>query len=250
MKRTHPYAAVVCAVLAVLLADPCAGGQEQGPKPSPRPPEIEKLLQLAKDPDQLRQALSDPKQVQELMNLMESDAVREFASNPQNLISLMTEINPGQIRDVVQSIDPSIVRKAATARWMERLRKQLGASEEEWKVLAPKIEGLQRAQQEVRAGIRGFRPGGAGSSTGGGRGFGNLFGPGPGEPSEVEHAAETVRMAVNEPDIPDRDARLALEHYRKAREKARGRLAEAERELRELITQRQEAMLVMLGLLE
>jgi hypothetical protein len=133
---------------------------------------------------------------------------------------------------------------------MERLRKQLGASDEEWKVLAPRIESLLRAQQEVRAGIRGFRPGGMRPSAGGDRGFGNLIGPAPGEPSDVEYAADTVRMAVEAPEIPDRDARLALEEYRKAREKARGRLAAAERDLRELITQRQEAILVLVGLLE
>lgn len=251
MNRIHRAAARVCVIALLLSGAPRAGAQQQDEKPPARPPEVERLVQLAKDPDRLRQALSDPQQVEELMDLAESDAVREFARDPQNLLRLMTEVNPGQIRDVIQSIDPSVVRRAMASRWMERLRKQLGATDEEWKVLAPKVENLLRAQQEARAGVRGVRPGGNGA-PGGGRSspFANPFGPGAEETSEVEYAAETVRMAVRAPEIPERDTALALAEYRKARDKARARLADAERELRELITQRQEAVLVLLGVLE
>ena len=241
------------AVVAVVLADPCTHGQQPSQKPPARPPEIEKLLQLAKDPDRLREALTDPRQVQEMMDLMESDAVREFASDPQRVMGLMSEINPLAIRDVVQSVDPSIIRRAATARWLERLKKQLGATDEEWQVIAPRIEDLLRAQQEARAGIRGFRMGGMGApggGSGGGRGFGNLLGRGSEDPSDVELAAEAVRSAAEDPDFSSRETSLALKEYRKARGKARERLAAAEHGVRELITHRQEAILMMLGVLE
>lgn len=251
MKRIRICAAVV--ILLALWADPGTFAQQQGGKPPGRPPEVEKLLQLAKDPDRLRDALSDPRRVQELMDLMESDAVREFASDPQQVMGLMTEIDPLRIREVVQSIDPSIIRRAATARYMERLRKQMGATEEEWQVLAPRIEALLRAQQEARAGIRGMRLGGMGPSggvPGGGRGFGNLLGRGAEGPSDVELAAEAVRFAAEDPDLSRHDTALALKEYRKARDKARERVAAAERDVRELVTRRQEAILMMLGLLE
>jgi hypothetical protein len=237
------------ALQALLLAPPSSWSQEQGQKP-PRPPEIEKLLQLAKNPDKLREALTDPQRVQELMDLMESDAVREFARDPQRIMELMTEINPGQLRDAIQSIDPTIMRRAATARWMERLRKQLGATDEEWKVVGPRVEALLAAQQEARAGIRGFRAGGFGGPPAGGGGGRGFFGPGPQESSAVEEAAAAVREASQDPSVPDRDTALALREYRKARDRARERLATAERDLRELLTQRQEAILVTLGLLE
>ena len=232
-------------LMVLLLTVPQAPGQQAGEKPAARPPEVEKLVQLAKDPDRLRQALSDPQKVQEIMDLVESDAVREYVSDPQRVMALMTEIDPGQMRQVIQSIDPSIVRRAAMGRWMERLRKQLGSTDEEWKVLAPRIENLLGAQQEARAGTRGVRPG-----AGGGGRFGNFMTARPAEPSDLELAAEAVRMAARDPDVPDRDTILALREYRKARDKARERLAAAERDVRELLTQRQEAILLMIGLVE
>jgi hypothetical protein len=236
------------AVLGVLLAVPCAVAQQQGQgqKRSERPPEIEKLVRLAKDPDRLRKALSDPQQVQEMMNLMESDAVREFASDPSRVMELMTEIDPIKIQEVVRSVDPNILRRAALNRYLEQLRKRLDASDEEWAVLAPRLEHLIRAQQEARTGISGMRGGGGG---GGGRG-GGFFAPSREKPSDLELAAEAVRLAARDPDIPNRDTSLALKEYRKEREKARAKLAAAEQELRDLVTQRQEAILVMLGVLE
>jgi hypothetical protein len=231
--------------MAVLLAMPPALAQEQA-KPPGRPPEVQKLIDMAKDPDRLRQAMSDQRQVMEVLKLMESDAVQQYFRDPLRIAELMTEINPEQIREVMQSVDPSIIRKAAMARYMERLRQQLGASEEEWKVLEPKVDKLLQAQQEVRAGIRGIGGGGIG---GGGRG-GGFLGANSGEPSEVEEAASALREAARDPDVPARDTALVLKDYRSAREKARRRVADAQRELRDLLTQRQEAILLMNGLLE
>lgn len=235
-----------CAAMAVLLTMPPALAQEQA-RPPARPPEVQRLVDMAKDPERLRRAMTDPRQVQEVLRMMESDAVQQYFRDPLRIAELMTEINPEQIREVMQSIDPSIIRKAAMARWMERLRLQLGATDEEWKVLEPKVEKLMQAQQEVRAGIRGIGGGG----PGGGSGRGGFFGGGnTGEPSEVEAAATDLREAARDPDVAARDTALALKDYRSARNKARQRVADAERELKELLSQRQEAILLMNGLLE
>jgi hypothetical protein len=232
--------------MAVVLTMPPALAQDQA-KPSSRPPEVQKLVDMAKDPERLRQAMTDPRQVQEVLRMMESDAVQQYFRDPLRIAELMTEINPEQIREVMQSIDPSIIRKAAMARWLERLRLQLGATDEEWKVIGPKVEKLVQAQQEARAGIRGI--GGGGPGGGGGRG--GFFGGGnAGEPSEVEAAATELRQAARDPDVAARDTSLALADYRAARAKARQRLADAERELKDLLTQKQEAILLMNGLLE
>jgi len=234
-----------CAALAVVLVVPPALAQEA--KPSARPPEVQKLVDMAKDPERLRQAMSDPRQVQEVLRMMESDAVQQYFRDPQKIMELMTEINPEQIREVMQTVDPSIIRKAAMARYMERLRQQLGASEEEWKVLEPKVDKLLQAQQDVRAGVRGI--GGGGGGFGGGRG-GGFFGANAAPQSEVEQAAAALRGAARDPDVAARDTVIALKDYRKAREKARQRVANAERELKELLSQRQEAILLMNGMLE
>jgi hypothetical protein len=145
-------------------------------------------------------------------------------------------------------VDLSLVRKAAEVRWMERLRIQLGASDEEWKVLEPKIRQLLGAQQVARAGVRGSRPAGLGPAGAGG--LANFAGGGAAAPSEVSEAAAALREALQDADVPDRDRGILLAQYRKARDNARQRVAQAESELRELVTQRQEAILVNIGLME
>jgi hypothetical protein len=159
----------------------------------------------------------------------------------------MSEIDPEQIRQAMQAVDPSIIRQVAAARMLERLRQQLGASDAEWKVLGPKVEKLMHAQQELRAGIRGTGRGGFAGGFGGGRGVGNMLGGQ--EPSEVEEAAAALREAADDPVVGPREASRRLTAYRKAREKARQRLEKAENEVRELLTQRQEGILVMMGLM-
>jgi len=247
MKPRCVYTVVLGVALTMPLSGPLARAQQDADAPAPRPPEIERLMELAKDPDRLRQVMSDPEQVREVMRLMESDAVREFVRDPQHVRELMSEINPEQIRQAVQAVDPSVVRQAVAARWMERLRRQLGATDEEWKALGPKVEKLLRAQQEVRAGIRGVGRGGFAGGFGGG-GFGNLPGGNAGEPSEVEDAAAALREAAEDPDVSSRETSRRLLAYRKAREKARQRLEQAEREVKELLTSRQEGILLVLGL--
>ena len=200
---------------------------------------------MAKNPDRLREMMSDPQQVQELLRLMDSDVVRDYITDPTHIAELMSEVNPEQIRQAMQSVDPSIMRKAALMRYLERLRQQLGATEEEWKVLGPRVEKLIAAQQEARAGVRGI---GGGRGAFGGPGFGR--GANAGEPSAVQEAAAALREATRDPDIAARDTAIALRDYRAARDTARKRATEVEQELREFLTQRQEAILMMNGLLE
>ena len=79
---------------------------------------------------------------------------------------------------------------------------------------------------------------------------GAVYGGGAAAPSEVTQAAAALREALQDPDVPDRDRGILLAQYRKARDTARQRAAQAAGELRDLLTQRQEAILVTLGLLE
>ena len=247
MTTRRRWALFASVVMTVSMAGANARAREDAAPP--RPPELERLLELARDPDRLRQAMSDPQQVRELMGLMESDAVREFVRDPQRVRELMSEIDPIAIRQAMQAVDPAIIRQVAAARALERLRVQLGATDVEWKVLGPKLETLIRSRQEVRAGIRGVGRGAFAGGFGGGRGLGGFPSAG-GEPSEVEEAAEAVRAAAEDPDVGPREAARRLATYRKAREKARERLDKAEREVKELLTQRQEGILLMMGLVE
>jgi len=232
------------ATLLLATIVPNAWAQNAAAPAAARPPEIEKLLELGRDPDRLRQAMSDPKQVQEVMRLMESDVVREYFRDPQHIRELMSEIDPEQIRQTMSEVDPTILRRAALMRTLERLRVQLKPTDEEWKVLAPRIEKLLLAQQDVRAGLRGAGRGGFGGA------FGNFGGSNLAPTTEVEEAAADLREVAQDPTVNSAEAKRRLSIYRKAREKARQRVEEAERDLKELLSQRQEGLLVMLGVLE
>jgi len=232
------------ATLLLATIVPNAWAQNAAAPAAARPPEIEKLLELGRDPDRLRQAMSDPKQVQEVMRLMESDVVREYFRDPQHIRELMSEIDPEQIRQTMSEVDPTILRRAALMRTLERLRVQLKPTDEEWKVLAPRIEKLLLAQQDVRAGLRGAGRGGFGGA------FGNFGGNNLAPTTEVEEAAADLREVAQDPTVNSAEAKRRLSIYRKAREKARQRVEEAGRDLKELLSQRQEGLLVMLGVLE
>src|SRR4051812_32899013 len=62
------------------------------------------------------------------------------------------------------NFDPAQFRE----RYMNSIKEQLKADDDEWKVLSPKIEKLMTVQRDARAGgggFRGGRPGGGGGGT-------------------------------------------------------------------------------------
>jgi hypothetical protein len=135
---------------------------------------------------------------------------------------------------------------------MDRMKETLGATDEEWKVLAPKLEKVMTAAREARAGgmggMGGFGPGGRGG-PGGGRG---------GAPGAADTANQTplakasadLRTTLDNKSATAAEIEKKLTAYRDARDKAQAALVKAQKELKELLTQRQEATLVMMGTLD
>lgn len=139
------------------------------------------------------------------------------------------------------------------AQWRERMNKmmqeQLGASDEEWKVLSPKIEKVQTAQRDSFGGfgMMGFgRRGGPGGPPGG------PGGPGAGNQpqSKIAQAQTDLRSMLDKKDAGAPEIASKLTAYREAREKARKEVQESQKILKDLVTQRQEAVLVLMGVLE
>jgi len=132
------------------------------------------------------------------------------------------------------NFDPAQMRE----RFMNSIKEQLKADDDEWKVLSPKIEKLMTAQRDARAGGGGFR----------GRGGG---GGGDNQPTTpVAKASADLRTALDNKDTPAEDIAKKLAALREARDKARADLAAVQKELKEVLTQRQEAVLVTMGMLE
>ena len=152
---------------------------------------------------------------------------------------------------------------------MERYQEQLAMSADEFKVVQPLIENVMTKQREAGAGRGGFggfgrgggqggpggggRPGGGGAAAqgggaaggadpaqGGGRGRGG-FG---GAPSPEQEALQKAIESGTPAEIKSR-----LDAYRDARKKKEAELQEAREKLRKVLTAKQEAQLVMGGLL-
>lgn len=160
-----------------------------------------------------------------------------------------------------RNFDPERMREMI----MSRMQEQLDASDDEWTVLAPKIEKVWELQRETRAGGmgRGFfgpppgfgGPGGPGGPDGPrgearGEGRGGRFGRGGGFGPEPSPEMEALQTVLENENAPADDIQAKLKAYREARDKKEAELKTAREELRQLLTIRQEAMLVMMGTLE
>lgn len=141
------------------------------------------------------------------------------------------------------NFDPQQFRQ----RMYEQIKTQLKASDDEWSVIQPKLDKVMEAQRAMRPGwgMRGNRGGNRpGPSPDGGA-------PASDRPqSELEKATTELRTALDaeSTSAPDLAAKLAA--VRAARAKAQAELTAAREELKQLLTARQEAVLVMMGSLE
>ena len=136
-------------------------------------------------------------------------------------------------------------------RMTERTRELLDVkNEDEWKLIQARIEKTQEAQREVR-GLSGdfrllfSRPGGDQPSGGdqGGRTRGGGFGGTPNPDSEALSKAVTTKA-------PTDDLKQRLAKVREARKAAEAKYDKAADDLRQVLTVRQEATLVAVGLLK
>lgn len=155
----------------------------------------------------------------------------------------------------------------------ERMREQLGATSEEWKVLGPRVMKVMTLSRQSAGGMRMGRmfgrpggPGGPGApgdqggpNAGNNRGNrgnrgdraqrprGGMFG---GEPTAVDTAADELQTTLENTSATPEEIKSKLTALRTAKEKAKQELAVAQKDLREVLTLRQEAQLVVMGLLD
>jgi len=124
----------------------------------------------------------------------------------------------------------------------ERMREQLGATEAEWtKVLKPRINKVQTLQRQMRGGFRGRRPR---------RAEGAAEGAARPEQSDVEKKTAALRNLLDDEASGAAAIKAALGALRKAREKTQKELDAARKKLQEVVTVRQEAQLVLTGVLD
>jgi hypothetical protein len=166
---------------------------------------------------------------------------------------------PGADRGNRANFDPAQMR----ARMMENWKQQLGATDEEWKVIEPRLTKVMELNRDAMSGGRGGMfgfgrmRGGPGGDQGNRAGDqGNRAGnrqrfPGQEnrEPTAVEKAAETLSTTLENQTASADTIKQQLTALRAAREKAKSDLAAAQQDLRQILTLRQEATLVVNGML-
>ena len=146
-----------------------------------------------------------------------------------------------------QPMDP----EQARARMMDNLKERLGASDEEWQALQPKVEGVLAAQMNARTGaMMGMAMGRGGPGGGPGGGAGRGPGGPEGEPTALMTAGRELRELLQDEAAGNDAIKEKLEAFRGARKQSETELDAARAELQGLVTLRQEALLVAMGLLE
>jgi hypothetical protein len=142
------------------------------------------------------------------------------------------------------NFDPEQMRQ----RMMERYREDLEVkSDDEWKLIEARITKVTDARREIGfggmrfgGGRRGGDNGGGGGDQGGRRSFGG------GTPSPE---VESLQKAI-EAKAPADELKAKLAKVREARKQKEANLAKAQDELRKVLSVRQEASAVLMGLLQ
>ena len=127
-------------------------------------------------------------------------------------------------------------------RMMDHMKEQLKATDEEWTVIKPLLDKVMQARE---AGMRGrFR-----GMMGGRRGPDNQQQPNtPAQPGQAE--TDALRAALDDANAPADTIKTKLAAVRDAHAKSEEELKKAREALRGVLTQRQEAELVLMGMMD
>lgn len=142
--------------------------------------------------------------------------------------------------------DPAQMRE----RMMTMIKERLGVGDEEWQVIQPRLEKVMQLNREATSGgMRGmFGRGGRGGRGGEQPGAANNERQQP--QTATEKAMDELQKTLENKDARPEEIKAKLTALREAREKAKQELVKARESLRELLNQRQEAELVMMGTLD
>ena len=122
--------------------------------------------------------------------------------------------------------------------FLERLQDDMDTTDEEWEILEPRMRTVLSKQMEQRtSGLSGGGRGMMGGRRGG---------------DDANRAPEVVALsdALDEEDTSAEDLKAKMEALREARAQAEDELDKARDDLREVLSLRQEARLVLAGILD
>jgi hypothetical protein len=227
LKRT------TLSLILVALAFSAAAVQAQVPPQDAGTPEQQQIAQQMQD---LRMKIMDNMQKQGV------DPREFFGSMIQQMQDGTFDINDLNQKMIDQGlIDADTLAKAQgniQKLTLDGIKRELGVSDEEWALISPKIQQYAIAQAHVNTGVPG---GGFGGPTG-------AFAVNAG-PNNLAVALRELRVALHDKTSTDDIITTKLKAVRDAREQAKADLASARKDLTDIITMRQEAILVRLGIM-
>jgi len=168
-------------------------------------------------------------------------------------------------------------RRMAQEQETEAMKQALGVDEQQWKVIEPKLKKVRACRDQAFVGIglpfsSSFTTSSVAPAPGqaGGQGFGGFAGgfqfQGGGAggvissssawenldrpPTDGERICEELQRLLQDPQVSPDQVSQKVDALRKAREKAAKQWAQAQQELRKVLTFQQQARLVLMGLLE
>jgi hypothetical protein len=149
------------------------------------------------------------------------------------------------------NFDPAQFRQ----RMEDGIKEQLGTTDDEWKAIQPKLDKVLELQFQSRmGGMRGMFGGRGGRGGQGGQGAQGGAATAAGTPTTptnpVAAATTDLRNVLDNKDAKPEEIKAKLTALRDARAKSKEELTKAQADLKELLTQRQEAVLVNMGMLE
>lgn len=168
----------------------------------------------------------------------EKQAPREGAGNRPQQVRVRTP-GQGEFRD----------RANFQQRMVEMVKSELGATDEEWTVIEPRLTKVMTLSRDI-------------TQRGMGMGMmrrGRREGPArqeqssqaaPSEQTEVQKSTDALQEVLDKSDAGPDEVKAKLLDLRNAKEKTRQELAKTQQELKQVLSVRQEAKLVLLGLLD
>lgn len=132
-------------------------------------------------------------------------------------------------------------------RMVEMMKERLGGTDEEWTVIKPRLEKVMKLSQNGSGMMRGMG-GRRGRRGRGGRDGQNQATEAPTEPVQIASAELQKTLDKEAPTTAEIKAKLAA--LRGAREKNKQELVIAQQKLKEVLSVKQEAVLVMMSMLE
>ncbi|HUO10212.1 MAG TPA: hypothetical protein VM008_18035 [Phycisphaerae bacterium] len=227
----HSFLAMLAGVL-VLTGAAFAQVPPGAPDMTPEQQDLQQQMQDMRQKvfDNMQKQGIDPRTfMQDMMQRM-ADGSLNFMQLQQELVDkgLLDQASVDKLQTQMQKVTDATIRQ------------QLKVTDEEWVVIQPKIQKVLQSQAAL------------GQPGGGGARFGGLMGgflTNQSGRSDVTVALSDLRAALRTKDTPDDVIKAKMQAVRDARVTAAANLDAAEKDLRDVLTMRQEGVLVRIGIL-